>query len=185
MKVKDVISSALKLVGREELVPFADKPSDSGIDDAAEVIETLLYCFNAVEDELARKYIPLVAREEMFSDGEYYFSGFAHPPVKIKKVFANGKQVKFVLFAKYMSVGSKKITVEYEFAPMRKNIDDESDYGDEVGEYLLALGVASEYAVINGEATLADIREKKYRSHLDGIQRKLSVCARIPPRRWV
>ena len=187
MKVKDVIASALRLIGRPELIPDLSKPSSSGEDDSNEVIETLLYCFNAVEDELAHKYIPLVTREEIISpDKRYFYTTFQRHPVKIKKVKSlDGDNLKFEVFALYMATEAKEIIVEYEYAPRPKNLDGMSDYDDEVGEYLIALGIASEYCVINGEAERADGWEKKYRARLDGVQSALPVCSSIPPRRWI
>ena len=186
MEVKDIIASALALIGRKGLIPYITNPSDACDEDADEVIETLLYCFNAVEDELARKYIPLVASEEMTSqNNEFAYSAFKHNPVKIKKVKVNNQSVSFKVLKGYMEVNAKKITVEYEYAPKRKSINDDSDYGGEVGEYLIALGILSEYSIINGEAEMADIWEQKYRERLDEARRTLPVCASIPPRRWV
>lgn len=158
----------------------------AGAEDGAEVIETLLYCFNAVEDELARKYIPLVTGEELYSsDDKFYYYDFSEYPIKIKSVKVDGKKVGFEVLTRYMVVKGKKIEVEYEYAPARKGLDDNSDYDENVGEYLIALGMAAEYAVINGEAEMADRWEKQYRAQLDGVQRSLKVCAHIPPRRWV
>ena len=184
MKVKDVISSALRLIGRAELISaLSDGKAD---DEGQELIETLLYCFNAVEDELARKYIPLTVREEIISpDTKFFYTTFTHYPVKIKRVTVDGVPVAYEIYTTHMVVAAKKIVVEYEYAPTRKKLDGTSDFHDEVGEYLLALGIASEYSVINGEAEMADMWEKKYRAQLDGVQRSLPVCANIPPRRWV
>ena len=186
MKVKDVIASALRLIGRAELIDDISSPTLSDYEDAAEVISTLLYCFNAVEDELSRKYIPLVTSEEMLSpDTKFPYSDFQHYPLRIKRVTVDGRGVGFEVFHRYLQVDAKKIVTEYEYVPKRKKVDDESDYGDDVGEYLIALGIASEFSVINGEAEMADIWEKRYREQLDRVQRSLRVCASIPPRRWV
>lgn len=186
MRVRDIVASALKLIGRAELDHDLLCPSQSTEEDAEEVVDTLMYCFNAVEDELARKYIPLVASEEMSSDNNrFLYSAFKHCPIKIRRVTVNNKPVTFDMFTKYMSVQAKKIVVEYEYAPKRKTIEDDSEYDDGVGEYLIALGIASEYSIINGEAEMADRWENKYRAQLDKVQRALPVCANIPPRRWV
>ena len=186
MKVKDVIASALRLIGRAELIDDLSNPWNSDYEDAEEVVNTLLYCFNAVEDELSRKYIPLVASEEMLSpDTKFSYSDFQRYPVRIKRVTVDGKRVDFEVFPKYLQVRAKKIVTEYEYLPKRKKIDGDSDYDESVGEYLIALGIASEYSVINGEAEMADIWGKRYREQLDRVQRSLHVCENIPPRRWV
>lgn len=185
MKVKDIIASALNLLGRADLV-FALSSVSNADKEGQELIGTLLYCFNAVEDELARHYIPLIAREEMSSpDTLFYYNTFGHNPVNIKRVTVDGEKAAFEIFATYMTVNAKKITVEYEFAPARKELGGDSDYGGEVGEYLIALGMASEYCCINGEAELASMWENKYRERLDKLQRTLPACEKIPPRRWV
>ncbi|MDE7439256.1 MAG: hypothetical protein K2N23_01925 [Clostridia bacterium] len=184
MKVKDVIASALNLLGRADLVSALT--SGYFDDEGRELINTLLYCFNAVEDELARKYIPLTAKEEMVSATmRYYYSTFQHIPVKIKKVTADGVELKFEIYSLYMLTSAKIIVTEYEYAPTRKKLDGDSDFGDEVGEYLLALGIAAEYSFINGEAEMAAQWEKKYRARLDSIQHALPACEKIPPRRWI
>ena len=184
MKVKDTIASALTLLGRADVKSAL---SDETLDEEGqELVNTLLYCFNAVEDELARKYIPLTAKEERYSATEQFnYKNFKHCPIKIKRVIVDGSPVKFEVFTQYMVVHAEDITVEYEYAPTRKTLDGDSDYGDEVGAYLIALGIASEYSLINGEAEMAEKWEKKYRAQLDGVQRALPVCGNIPPRRWI
>ncbi len=185
MKVKDVIASALNLLGRADLVSALSANSKAD-KEGQELINTLVYCFNAVEDELARHYIPLTEKEEMQSpDKLFYYSSFGRNPVNIKRVTEDGKKVRFEIFATYMQADAENICVEYDYAPVRKELDGESDYGEEVGEYLIALGMAAEYSYINGEAELASQWENKYRERLDKLQRTLPVCEKIPPRRWI
>lgn len=185
MKVKDIIASALKLLGRADLVSALSGLSKAD-KEGQELIDTLVYCFNAVEDELARKYIPLTEKEDLASpDTLFFYNSFLHNPVRIKRVTVGGKSVKYEVFARYLCVQAENITVEYDYAPARKELDGDSDYGKEAGEYLFALGIAAEYSLINGEAEMAEKWEKKYREQLDGIQRTLPACEKIPPRRWI
>lgn len=185
MKVKDVIISALKILGRGE-VAAALSEGGTLTDEESETVDTMLYCFNAAEDEVARKYMPLFFKEELeASDGEYFYESFMHAPVKINRVTAYGKEIDFELFPFYMVAGSDKITVEYQYAPAKKKLENSSDFGAEVSEYLLALGAASEYCLINGETEAAQLFEKKYRREIDSAQGKLPSCKDIPPRRWI
>lgn len=185
MKVKDVVVSALNIIGRSELADSLLNGQEISAGDA-EVINTLLYCFNATEDEVARKYVPLTYREELSSQsGSFYFAAFVHAPVKLKSVTAGGAEISYEVFPEYLKAVAKKITVEYEYAPTKKKIDGTSDFGTEVGEYLLALGAAAEYCLINGEVEAAQLWEKKYRAAIDGAQSKLPAGFNIPPRRWV
>ena len=91
MTVKNVIASALTLLGRADV---ASALEGKYWQEWQELIDTLVYCFNAVEDELARKYIPLSTEEVKTSkDFKYYYSDFNCRPVKIKRVKADGKYI--------------------------------------------------------------------------------------------
>lgn len=185
MVVKDIIISALNIIGRYEL---AEKLSTGVVTDAEgkETVNTLLYCFNAVEDELARNYIPLNTKEEVTSpDGDFNYVRFKHTPVRIKKVFADGKEIEYEVFPKYLRADAKRITVEYDYAPFKKQLENESEFCIDAGENMLSYGCASEYFLINGEIEAAELWEKKYRQAIDGLQRSLPVGGYIPPRRWV
>ena len=185
MKVKDVIISALHMLGRNDIADSLSK--GSALDrEATETVDTLLYCFNAVEDEVARKYLPLKCTDTVISiDGKYEYSIFLHSPVKILRVLVDGKDAEYELFPQYIYVNSRRITIEFEYAPSKKKIGDDSDFGAEVGETLLALGAAAEYCLINGEIERAELWEAKYKKEIDGTQKKLPSGGTIPPRRWV
>ena len=55
MLVREVIASALILLGRAELASAL--ASGAGAEEEKDLTDTLLYCFNAVENEIARKFI--------------------------------------------------------------------------------------------------------------------------------
>lgn len=185
MKVKEIIISALKMLGRADVASSLSSGSNLTAEES-EIIDTLLYCFNATEDEVARKYMPLYFKEELDSpDGEYFYQSFFYTPVKINKVYSNGEEVDFETYPFYMTVNSKKITVEYQYAPTKKKIEGSSDFGGEVGEYLLAYGTVSEYCLINGEVEAYELFESKYRKEIDIAQNRLPPSKSIPPRRWV
>ncbi len=185
MLVKDVIISALNILGRLDLVKML---SDSVVSEGEgeETVNILLYCFNAVEDELARRYIPLNEKEELRSyTGKFKYTDFAHSPVKIKRVLVGGEQADYELTTQYIAVNADTITVEYEYAPSKKVIEGSSDFKTEVGERLMALGIAAEFCLINGEIEASELWEKKYRERIDEVQRALPAGGNIPPRRWV
>lgn len=233
MKVKDILITALKFIGRDGLAKklSADAEGDAAAgglsdneamaieamsdtaeetagggamllalsdtleegdapaeftDEEQEVLETLLYCFNAVEDELARKYFPLRTEEVLYSDnGVYPFSGFKLRPVKIISVKSGGKNLKFTQTAQYLFVNGHEITVAYDYSPLKKGVDDESEFSSiAVNERLVAAGTASEYCLLDGEAKLAETWESVYRNEIESIQRTRFEGLRLPPRRW-
>lgn len=186
MQVKSIIISALGLIGRQDLAS-----SLSGGDASAEQDETvtaLLYCFNAVEDEVARCYLPLRRKEELKAKGGIYnYTLFSRPPVRIKRVLSgNGEEAPFKIFPLYMQVNRDSVTVEYEYSPLKKSLSSESDYTDgSAGEYLFACGAAAEYCLLNGEIEAAEAWESRYRTAIDEAQRRALPRGRTPLRSWV
>ena len=186
MKVKDVVCAALRFVGREDVASSLSAGSElSG--EAAQAAQTMLFCFNAAEDEVARMYFPLKAEQTLSSSsGMYDYGDFSRPPVKIKRVTDGKKNLKFELFPQYMRVDCKKITVSYTYSPNRKTMEEESEYSAlAVGETLLAYGAAAEYLLINGEAEASAEYEKKYRGAIDSARGNAPISELPPPRLWV
>lgn len=183
MKVKDVIICALKNLNLPEV---AAKLTSGEQTDAyeSETADTLLCCYNAVEDELARRYLPLLTAEE-FAESEIFFTQFTRTPVKIKKVTAGGREVKYSLTPQYLKAEEGKVKVEYFYAPAKKRMDGICECAPSAGENLLAYGICAEYCFINGEAASAETFENKYRQAIDAAQSRLRGCGHIPPRRWV
>ncbi len=149
--------------------------------------ETLLYCVNAVEDELARYYFPLKATENLSSQsGIYYFKNFAKRCIKVLSVTANGKKCGYEVFPEYLRADAEDITVEYWYSPQIKTIDGDSEYdGVKVSENLIAKGAASEFCLIRGEMSLAELWESKYRREIDLARKNGAAFGTLPPRRWV
>ncbi len=184
MLVREVIASALILLGRAELASAL--ASGAGAEEEKDLTDTLLYCFNAVENEIARNYIPLVYREELLSkNNKFLYTSFSKTPLRVKKISGNGRSVNYEIFPDYLYAEAEKIDIEYEYAPRRKRLDDATDFNDSVCTDIIPAGMAEEYSYINGEAEAGDIWKVKYRDLIDDIQRTLPECAHIPPRRWV
>jgi hypothetical protein len=186
MEVKDIIIYSLRLIGRVDIADLLENGGEL-TDENQEVVTTLVYCFNAVEDEVARSYIPLkIVESVQVVSGSAYYSLFKRTPVKIKRVSVNGKEVDYKLFPLYMTVNESEVEVEYEYSPSKKSLNGVSDFSDgTLGAYAFACGTASEYCFINGEADAGEIWEKKYREEIDTAQQKLIPRGNIPLRRWV
>ena len=187
MKVKDIVVTALKILGRNLL---AEKLVEGGDLDAGErdTVNTLVHCFNAVEDEVARSYIPLCAEQVLHSYyGEFSFALFEHTPVRITAVKAGGEEIDYKIFPEYLKADAERVSVEYDYAPAVKDIDGVSEFNCAVGAYLFACGAAAEYCLINGEIQAAEIWESKYRQEIERVQKSRTVSSGgyIPPRRWV
>lgn len=185
MSIKDVMVSALRRIGREELaadVEDGGKPTGEG----GEVVKTLLYCINATEDELARHYFPLKFTESFKSvSGIYDFSNFSFTPVKILEVKAGGKEAGYKLFPNYLEAEAAEVEITYLYAPSKKELGQESEFGALADGNLTSLGAAAEYCLICGETAMAEVWEARYRAAIDRAQKERRSTVYVPPRRWV
>lgn len=186
MTVKEVIISAMRLVGREDA---ADAVEEGGTltDETTRLKRALLTYLNAVTDELARGYFPLGYSEDMASDdGRYAFALFTKPPVRINRVRSGKKAVAWHILPDYLVADAPEITVEYEYAPSKLDEDDEFSYPVfDVGERLVTYGMAAEYYLVLGDAASSQMWEGRYRAEIELLLARSPVRGRIPPRRWI
>lgn len=185
MTIKEIVICAFKLLGREDIVSELEGEEISA--ENAEAVQTMLYCVNAVENELARYYFPKRITESLSSEnGEYYFSRFAFRPVKIVSVKAGLCAVSYSRTPYLIKCGSKQIEVEYEYLPEKKELEENSFYNvNELSVELIASGAAAEYCLISGAVQLSKMWESKYRDEVDAARAKSRLAVNIPPRRWV
>lgn len=186
MKVKEIIMRALTFAGRDDVSKAleADIELEGEMSDA---VRTALLCFNAVEDELARCYLP-VKKSQTFNtaNGEIEFTAFSERPVKILSVRNSAGKCDYELFHEKMKTCAGKVVVEYNFSPQPKDLNGDSLYSEsQASVSLIAAGTASEFCLIAGDACAANVWETRYRREIDAVQRKKYSGAKIPPRRWV
>ena len=189
MTIRDILVSALRRIGREELANDVEAGGEP-VGEGGEVVQTLLYCINATEDELARYYFPLKCAETLYSKNNvFYFSDFAKIPVRIIKVTSNDKEVDYRLQNDCIVTDCSKIEITYDYVPAKKTADGKSEFGEMGDGNITALGAAAEYCLICGEAALAEVWETRYREAIDRAQRATSKAeaqtSYIPPRRWI
>ena len=185
MKVKDIIIQALLYAGRDDVVKAINE--DELNDEHYEALRTALLCFNAVEDELARRYLPLKKTERFCSSsGEIEFTEFSERPVKILSVKSSAGRCGFEVTPEKISTRAGEVYIEYNFAPKPKGLEDESVYSElQASIVLMAAGTASEFSLIYGDAGAANEWETRYRREIDLVQREKFSELKIPPRRWV
>lgn len=185
MTINQLISDALRMIGRND---FAEQlEANDGEGEVGRAARTLLFCYNAVADELARCYFPLKKEETLTSsDGRFAFESFSMPPVKIIDVTADGKRVEWDISPGYLVCEKQTVNVVYNYAPPKAEAVDEFLYPDaEVGARMVCYGMAAEYFLICGEVSLANAWEQRYRGEIDSVLGRRTVKDRVPPRRWL
>jgi hypothetical protein len=185
MIVKDLIVDAMRLVGRVDAAEIMS--TDDKDEEVTRLEYTMLYCFNAVMDELARGYFPVKTTQAMTSQiGQFAFADFEHKPIKVVRVLCDGRKTDWRLFPEFIKTRETSVTIEYEYVPDKAAEDDEFYYPDaSVGERLVTFGMAAEYLLICGEVESANCWEARYRTEIDRLLSLRTVKERIMPRRWL
>lgn len=190
MQVKQIVLNAMEYLKLDKAAKqLSEEVENSYSKETEQDIKTLLFCYNAVEDEIARGYFPLVKKEKMTSrDGKFYFTAFENTPLKILRALSCGTDIKFKLYATHMQLECAEAEIEYSYAPDKKTLNSVSEF-PAFGSSLIALGMAAEYCVINGEIEYAKFFESKYREEIERAIKKLPLSefktGYIPPRRWI
>ena len=186
MLVSDVIKAAFEFVGRADVAEAVSDGSYTENDEFSRAAECALHCYNAVEDELARGFFPLVKEEELTAeDGRIYYTSFAGTPVRILAVISDKGQIGYRICPKYIEVKDGTYTVRYTCCPAKKQMDSASDYsGYPVGERLMAYGVAAEYCLICGNFEEIECWENRYKDEIERL-RPHERPRDIRARRWV
>ncbi len=186
MNVLDVIGGALRLVGREDVAEAIEAGEELGAEQLR-VKRAFLTYLNAVTDELARGYFPLVKEEELESDdGLFGLSQLSESPLRILRVYEGENPIGWTIYPNYLRCRAKKITVRYEYAPARFSETDEYNYPSyEVSERLVQYGMAAEHCLVAGDAVSCNAWESKYRDEIENLLARSPAAAHIPPRRWI
>ena len=186
MLVSDVIGQALAFLDMDEYLEKFRAGGDDSDEEYNRAIGALLHCFNAVEDELARGYFPLVCSEKIkVSGGSFYYTALSRTPVKILRLLSGNRAVKFFTEPEYLAAKDGEYTIEYAYCPLEKSLDDSSDYDESaVGSRLIAYGVCAEYCLITGAYEASECWEARYVRETERL-RPLPVGGHIPARRWV
>ena len=186
MLVSDVIGQALAFLDMEEYLEKFNAGGDDGDEEYTRAIAALVHCFNAVEDELARGYFPLVCTEQItVSGGSFYYTSLSRTPVKILRLTRDGRAAKFVTEPEYLAAKDGEYTVEYAYCPPAKSLGDSSDYDEsKVGSRLIAYGICAEYCLITGAYEASECWEARYVRETERL-RPLPVGGHIRARWWV
>ena len=182
LKVKNVLLTAAAELGIYDVV----KNYMDGISTDASDTQTLLRCFNLVENELAVDYLPLYAEEEVETEtGAVYYTEFSRTPIRIVAVHdAWDNEMPFRLFPDYLKTQGGKLKIRYAYEPVKKTLEGESDYVLQSAERLLAYGIATEYSLALGLFEEAAVWDKKYKEAV-AIAYRTKPNRVLQSRRWV
>lgn len=184
MTVKEIILAAAdELDVREEVELYLEGYVEMG----DKQVTDLLRCFNAVENQLALEYLPLVTEEEIQTEtGAVYYSDLSRAPVRIVKITDKwGNEAPFKIFAEYVKTEPGAIKVRYTYTPKEKSLSEQTDFTLAVSKRLFVYGIAAEYCLSSGLFEESAVWEKKYKEAISAVYKSRRGKGKILSRRWV
>ena len=156
MKVKEIIELSAELLG----IKLMD-----------ENIETLLHCYNLVENELAVDYFPLLAMDKVYiKENKIKYIDLKKQVRRILKVqdYQND-EVKYNILPEYLELAKNYnghlFFVKYHYIPEEKTIEDNCEYDNRMKQ-ALKYGVCAEHCIMQGDFQSASIFDDKYKSEI-------------------
>lgn len=184
MTVKDILMLACEFVGEKELIEKV-KSAETLDDIETEKLDTLLSCFNLVNQEIASDYLPYLTKEEV-SDvgGRIFYADLSKKVVNVYEVKNKfGFSVPFKNFSNYIEVEGGVKSVIYSFLPENMGSEDTVEFYNGLSARILAYGVASEFLLVRGISEDAEIWEERFKESLFILSRKRGEH-RLPKRSW-
>ncbi len=184
MLVKDIIALACDFTENQELRKALEDNSASLSEEQTLLRDSLVKCFNLVNNEIASEFIPIIKSELVKTkDFKIKFSDLTYKPIQIISVKdTKGRKVKFKVFDDYVVAIANVVEVTYTTMPEEYTFEDE--ISSTLPERVFAYGIAREYYFMQTLFDEADIWEERFKNTLEILQRKKSGTI-MAGRRWL
>ncbi len=185
MTVKDILVLVCEFIGERELKEkISSQEEVSFTVREQEKINTLVDCFNLVNQEIASDYLPFLTKEEVGGENIINFSSLSKAMINIYEIKNRfGFNLKFKLFPNYVEVEGKPKSIVYSFLPADCSISSTVEMFCGLTARVYAYGIASEYLLIDGISEDAEIWEERFKESLFVLSRKRGEH-RLPQRSW-
>ena len=180
MTVKEILRASAQALGLENAVAYIDGKSQ----DSTET-DTLLHCFNLVENELALDYLPLYAEtllQTLTGIVKYELLPYAAVRVLSVRNFED-EAVEYKLFPAHIKTQPGNIKIAYTYAPSEKTLKDESDFFLQASVRLFVYGIAAECTLAEGQFEESAVWDKKYKDAITAAYHA-QPCKVLRSRRW-
>ena len=184
MIVKDLVIYTALFIGEKELASKLEN-NDSLTDGENERVNTLVRCFNLVNQEIASDYLPFLHTENI--DVKNSILNHSNLTKKVINIFALkgsfGQNVRYKAYPNYIEVFGHAKKITYSFLPCDLALSDTVELNCGLSARIYAYGMASEYLLFDGLGEDAEIFEERFKESLFVLARKKSEL-RLPKRRW-
>jgi hypothetical protein len=185
MTVKEILMLACEFVGEGEIAQKV-KNGETLNESEQKKYESLLSCFNLVNQEIASDYLPNLTKESVtVFDGKIFFSTLSKNATHIYEVGNRfGMSLPFKNFSNYVEVGGQPKYVVYSFLPDELGEDEVFEFYGGLSARILAYGIASEFLLVSGLGDEAEVWEERFKESLFVLSRKRGEH-RLPKRSWL
>ena len=183
MSVKDIIILACEFTENQSLGQALE--NNSVLDEEqSEICDSLVKCFNLVNNEVASEYIPIVKWQRVSTTNfKVEYSSLSSKVLHIISVRDSlGRKVKFKAYDSYLMAFANTVDIIYQAEPAELAID--SEFYSTLPNRIYAYGIAREYYFQQTLFDEADIWEERFKNTLSIMARKRSET-HIPKRRWL
>lgn len=186
MTVKDILSLACDFVGEKEIKAkiFLENPTYTAREQ--EKLDLMIRCLNLVNQEIASDYLPFLFEENVDANGGVIsFDGLEKSVIAVYQVKNRfGFPIRFKNYPNYVEVFGSAKKIVYSYLPDEVGLDDEIEKFNGLSERVYAYGVASEFLLIQGMGSDAEIWEERYKESLFILSSRKGEH-RLPRRRWL
>lgn len=186
MTVKEILKLVCEFVGEREILQKLSEQNPSYTTRESEKLETMVRCFNLVNQEIASEYLPFLFEEEIdINNSILNFSSLSKSVVAVYQLKDKfGFPVRFKNFPNYIEVCGDGKKIIYSYLPDDVTLSSDFDLKNGLSARVYAYGVASEYLLIVGMSEDAEIWEERYKESLFILSKKNGEH-RLPRRRWL
>ncbi|MDR3292884.1 MAG: hypothetical protein LBT20_02130 [Clostridiales bacterium] len=180
MLIQNVVKKASEILG------LTFDPTDAKNAETA----ALIGCADTVYGEIVSDYFPLLFEEEILFDGDGRgeTENFTKRLLYIVSLKSGEKTVKYTVFPDAIhaeNVRNTVLTVRYAYIPDKiEELTAETELNTGVSERCFALGIASEYCLLNGMFNESVLYDKRFKDSLQAASRKRGEI-KIKRRNWV
>ncbi len=185
MTVRDIIKLVCELSGEKEIaVKLAENKTLTTAQ--SDKVDLMTKCFNLVNQEIAGEYLPFMTTENIdVSNSILSFSNLSKTVVNIYAVKGRfNMNLKFKTYANYIEIFGNAKKIVYSYLPEDLTLDSEFELVNGLSARIYAYGVTSEFLLIDGLGTEAEIWEERFKESLFVLSRRRGEHL-MPKRSWL
>lgn len=185
MKVKDLVIYTSLFIGEKELASKLEE-NTSLTQREQERVDTMVRCYNLVNQEIASDYLPFLYTEKIdVNNSVLNFSDLSKTIINIYEVKGNlNINIRYKRYPEYLQIFGHAKKITYSYLPEDLELNDNVEFFNGLSSRIYAYGMASEYLLCDGLSEDAEIWEERFKESLFVLSRKRSEI-RLPKRRWL